>query len=316
MNWSRRGFCEAAWRSLIAGLVIPASRAWGNTTLAVDHLCGTCGSWSNLRTRTYRADVTISLMGVPIFSRQAAGSASARIREAARDGLRTMSICFAGGSDPKRAHGVNYCGSAEEIAVEESGALVEAASFAFVTASSSDEPFDQARRRVIEGNGKERGRFVAVDELHKASEVRVRKTFTSVPESPCSSWSQLTRHVRSQFTGDGVIEREIAVAAAPSTFLYSMLAGMRSRERNTRQEYFHNGKRYQLDCEKSAHNGLVRLVGRIHDLETRRDTNFKLWMEEGEDLPIRIEFSPRSYLRITLECDAAIRSPFDLKEEM
>jgi hypothetical protein len=282
----------------------------------VDRLSASCESWTHLRYRTYRADVVISIMGVPIFSRQGVGSAWMRLREGARDGLKTVSILFAGGSDPGRAHGVNYCGSAEEVAVEDDGGLSEAASFGFVTASPSDESFDQARHRVMDGNRKDQPSFIVVDELHRASRVRVRKALAPAPDSPCPGWSQLARHIRSQFSSSNVMEREIVVPAVESTFLYSVLAAMRSDERSVRHPYFHNGRRYQLDCEKGIRGETMRLSGRIRDLENRRDSNFRLWLEAGQDLPLRVEFSPRSYLRITLEADPEIRGPLESKEDM
>ena len=296
---------------------IPAVRAIAAPGLAVDRLRDSCGAWTRARFRPYRADVVIALMGVPIFSRRAAGSACAMIRESEQNGRKTLSLRFAGGADPKRTHGVNYSGCTEEIAIEGSSGLAEAASFGFVT-SSNEESFDQARHRVMEGTGGQE-RFVIVDELHQASRVRVRKAVASAPGTPCSGLGQLARTFRSRLSETNFVERDIALPAptVPSTFLYSMLGAARATERSAAFHYAHNGKLYKLDYEKiPAGAGVTRLNARIHDFETRRNSTFKLWLEDGSDLPVRIEFSPRSYLRITLESDPEVQNAFDPTEEL
>jgi len=65
------------------------------------------------------------------------------------DGHRkTVSLHFAGGSIPERAHGIVYAGSMEESILEQDSSTVEASYFGFITASQ-DETLEQARRKVV-----------------------------------------------------------------------------------------------------------------------------------------------------------------------
>jgi hypothetical protein len=325
MKRSRRQFCVSAIRAL--GVVSGARYALGFGEAAVapeigiDQLRRSASAWEGARARAYRADVVVTLLGVPVFSRQNVGAAAALLRESSGSAHRTVSISFAGGSDPKRTHGLNYTGATEEVAVESGSALVEAASFGYVTATSQEESFDQARKRVEDGSGFGHGSFVVVDELHSPTGIRIRRALVPAAPAPNADFRELTGTVRSQFAASSPAERSLPDSAVSNTFLYSVLSAARSPERRYRAIYLHAGKRYQLDCDKASdpHTGaalaaknvagnaaaVVRLTGQIHDFETKHNSTFKLWMEEGTDLPLRIEFSPRSYLRISLEVDPA-----------
>jgi hypothetical protein len=299
MNRSRRDVLRGI---LAAAASFRAPRASGASRLAIDEIHDPAAAWTRSSIRAYRADVVVTLLGIPIYTRQAAGSALAELRERSQDGRRTLSLRFAGGSHPARTHGVNYSGATEEIAINCAGETLEsAASFGFVTASPSDESFDEARHRVETGTTG--AAYVAVDELHRASYVRVRRAVIATQQSWTADRDDLILGVRAEFARATPAEREIdSPTAVPATFLYTVLAAIRSPERRTSGAYVHNGKRYRLESEKSN----ARLTGRIHDFEAGRTSTFKLWLDESE-LPLRIEFSPRSYLRISLE--------FDRKEE-
>jgi hypothetical protein len=49
--------------------------------------------------------------------------------------------------------------------------------------------------------------------------------------------------------------------------------------------------------------GLLQVQGKIRNLRTGRETPFRVWLEGGSDsiVPVRIEFQPRSFLRLTFE---------------
>jgi hypothetical protein len=59
---------------------------------------------------------------------------------------------------------------------------------------------------------------------------------------------------------------------------------------------------------------VIRVAGRTRNLSNGRTSTFKFWLEEGSDYPLRIEFQPRSYLRIILESDPSIDVPTGTKE--
>jgi hypothetical protein len=308
MTWSRRRFLQTTSGAIFAAAA-GGTRCLAYSFPSVDQLRGTQAGWDSVQHRAYRADVVVALMGVPIFSRRQCGAAVASIRQRIEGGRRTTVLSFAGGADPKRTHGIIYSGSTEEIAVEVESALNTAASFGFVTASGSDESFEQARKRVLSTTGNEQTRFTVVDELHRSAGVRIRKTSLAAPSCALFNFDQLRWELRSQFRMTEPAEREIAIPSdsVPATFLYTTLAAMRSPEARQTSNYFHNGKSYSLTSTKSneSHESTI-LVGRIQDLDTKRHSSFRVWLGDHSDLPVRIEFSPRSYLRITLEHDPTI----------
>ena len=301
MNLPRRKFC-----TVLAGFL-------GSACLR--------GASSALRTRNYRIDVTIALLGVPIFSRQNVGNGLLSLDESDEGGRRTVSLSFAGGSKPERAHGILYAGSSEERVVELDSQVLEAKYFGFVT-SSKNESFEEARRRVMVENPNGSA-FVAVEAAHRAGCVRNSQALLAFPQGAWSDWRDLLAKVRLQFPTASLLTKEVPFpgALAPSTFLYSVLRAARAPENRSCWQYVHNAKLYRLECERShdPHMGatlasrqltdsagrVVRMGGRIFDPSTKSSSAFRCWMEEGSDLPLRIEFQPRPYVRISLEKEGA-----------
>jgi hypothetical protein len=309
MTLSRRHFC---WHALAITAGFRAARASSVPVLAIDQIHDSSSVWNRSQSRAYRADVVVTFLGVPIFSRQAVGSAFASVREHVDENRRTVSLTFSGGSHPARTHGVNYCGSTEEVAVECGDSILEsAASFGFVTASQADESFEQARHRLETGTTG--AAYVAVDELHRSARVHLRRAVLPAPESWTKDRMGLVGALRSRFSQATPTEREVGYPApeVPRTFLYAVLATVRSPEKTTGSNYVHDGKRYRLQCEKAPDPhaaGVTRVTGHIRDLEAGKNSTFRVWLDGASELPHRIEFSPRSYLRINLEVDS--------KEEM
>jgi hypothetical protein len=46
---------------------------------------------------------------------------------------------------------------------------------------------------------------------------------------------------------------------------------------------------------------VTRLTGQIREAASGHASTFRLWVDDQSVLPLRIEFQPRSYLRISLE---------------
>ncbi len=304
---SRREFCCLTWRAL-AGFALAGTRGDGASLPEVDRLGATSSSWDSIHTRTYRADVVVALLGVPIFSRRGVGSAAASVCEYRVAGGKTTALSFAGGADPQRTNGLNYAGSTEEIAIESASRLETAALFGFVTAARSEESFEEARKRVLDADEAEHGTFTVVDELHSPSRNSVRKASVAGSIFSCAGLSRLRSAIRERMRNAEAAQKQYAAPAdrALPTFLYATLGAIRSEARQCAVVYAHDGKTYELSCEKSPAQHQTLVAGKLRDTQARRRTSFRLWLEPGCALPSRIEFSPRSYLRITLEHDPAI----------
>jgi hypothetical protein len=268
--------------------------------------------------RTYRADVVVTLLGLPVFARKGVGGASAAVREAAEGKRRLVSLRFAGGANPQRTHGLKYTGSLEEVILQDGPAVPQAAYVGFVT-SSTNESYDQARQRIL-ARCKSPYSFVAAEGLHIAGRARCEKGCFSLPGEAVEDWSELNQRIRACFRDADRAATELLTPGgdAATTFLYSVLTALRSGDTRSQLDYVHNAKAYRLEWERAAdphHGGLTRFTGHIQDLATRQASTFRLWLDEQSNLPVRIEFQPRSYLRISLESEPADATSRLLEEQ-
>jgi hypothetical protein len=112
-----------------------------------------------------------------------------------------------------------------------------------------------------------------------------------------------------------------AVARPPRPFLH-VLAEILGGNGPSRTQYVYNGRVYQLRVEKSPDAKAARAfcelglitstaaVARISGLLWRDDggkpVEFRLWIEDDirHPLPLRIEYQPKTYLRLTFEAEA------------
>ena len=251
--------------------------------------------------RRYRADVVITLLGIRVFAREGVGRAFAAIREAAEGQTKIIALQFAGGAIPERSHGVRFDGSMEEVVLE--GSSREAGYFGFVT-RSANENYDQARRRIL--NGAERAcTYVAVEGLHSAGCARSERTVVSLPDRCGRGLSELIEQIRAGFRARDRIAEELHTpgVSAPRTFLHSVFMGLRSGSVRFQRDYVHSARRHSLELERISDQPgpVMRFTGRVRDLATQRVSVFWIWLDNRSCLPLRIEFHPRSYLRISLD---------------
>jgi hypothetical protein len=286
---------------------------------------------SRTTTRRYRADAVISLLGVHIFSRRDVGRGTATLRESKDGDRQLVGLEFAGGSIPERCHGVYYCGSSEESVVACSSVPQEAAYFGFVSAAVT-ESYEQARQRVL-ANKQTLSRYVIVEGSHEPGCARYEKGSVELPATDVADISDLIAELRERFSQ---VERSSQVfrerdSSTQPTFLYSVLTALRSGKPRIGLDYVHNARRYRLECESASDprmggalaekkltdraGAVTRLTGRVRDLETGHVSTFRLWLDDSSELPLRIEFEPRSYLRIALEYEPALNAATHAEED-
>jgi hypothetical protein len=96
------------------------------------------------------------------------------------------------------------------------------------------------------------------------------------------------------------------------------------QERTFEASYSYLAKDYHMRVEKKADletgrrmaqeglthlpDAVVLLKGTIRELGTDKSVKFKLWIENTarHDLPIRFEYRPRSFLRVSFERDPSL----------
>ena len=202
--------------------------------------------------RKYRADAVVTLLGMPVFARKGVGAAFAAIRAAAEGERRLIALRFAGGSHPERTHGLLYDGSLEEIIVEHASTPERGSYFGFVT-SSKDESYEQAKKRILNGKTGTYASYVAAAGVHIAGCARCETGRFEVDGSRRLELAELIQRIREGFSAADRVATELVTrgSSAARTFLYAMLAALRSTETSSQLNYVHNAKDYRLEWERT-----------------------------------------------------------------
>jgi len=285
--------------------------------------------------RTYRADAVIVLLSLPIYRRVDVGSGSAALAETASADGRYYSLRFTGASRPERAGGLDRVGAIREAVMERGAALTEAAYFGVLT-SSPEETLEEGRRSLGKTANKW-NEYTAINGYSRSGFTRSALAHFRLPSSGEPNL-HLIAEARSNFQTSPPVWRENqwrgeVEGQAPPTFLYALLRAIRSPRRVTESWYVYSERSYRLHLEKApdrqqgqrfAERGLtsrpdrvLEVRGRIREDRNGRQTNFRLWIEDSAEnaLPLRIEFQPRSYLRLSFEVDSQV-STTSLEEDL
>ena len=305
---SRRGFC--GW----IGAVFAFGCGKRQAVAAPPYGLGLPGSLAaaSLRTirsarREYRADAVVTFLGIPVFARNGVGTGFAEVLEASSGDTRIVSIQFGGRSNPQAAHGLSCLGFIQDAAAENRSEGFEAATFGFLNARG-DESYEQARHAVLSRSGNE-SNYVAVEGRHQSGHARYEKAYLSVPGGESKQLPDLAECIRSRFPG---LERKVDELDLPNgsttTFLHTIRAGVKSGCNRYQADYIHNAKLFHLELERSADREvpLVRYTGKVLDRSTHKTSTFRFWMDDASELPCRIEYHPRSYLKIQFEYEASL----------
>ncbi len=278
----------------------------------------------------YRADATIQILKVPLFRRRGVGGAVASVREYRKDSEQALGISFLAGSNPTEAGGVNRFGYIEEVVVEQHSVPREAAYFGVMT-SSPEESFDSARSALGEA-GKKDAYYSAIDGYLKASEsISTEAGFRSSGAYTWGSHPPLNELMKSALRDQGSKVKEKAEADArweiPITFLYAVARSLRQpSERNTLRYIYHGhefeletweqpdavaGKEFAQRSMVASPDDVMRVEGRSKQIDAGKKAAFTLWKNRRDrsGLPLRFEFRPKSYLKLSFEADPSIRPP-------
>jgi hypothetical protein len=311
--------------ALFSGAICPRrARASVTPLLQVDRFVdGFAGASAHTLSCAYRADAVIVLLSLPVFKRADVGSGLASLTEVTHQHCRYLSLRFAGASRPERAAGLDRVGSIREVVMERDAVACEAAYFGVLT-SSPEETIEDGKRSLGKA-AKEWNDYTAID-AHSCSG-RTRSAVTRFRlQSPGGPNAHVIQEARANFQASHPNWRETqwpsdASGQAPPTFLYALVRAIRRPERITDSWYVYNERSYRLRIEKepdrqqglrlaqlgltSRPESVLQVRGRIREEHSSRQVVFRIWIEEGlkNALPLRIEFQPRSYLRLAFEVD-------------
>jgi hypothetical protein len=266
------------------------------------------GPASRTMSRTYRADAVILFLGIAIYRRAGVGGGQASLEETGEGTTLRRTLFFAGGSDPKHARGLSRLGWMREVVVGPASTPSEAAYFGVLT-SSPEESLEHARKSVS-GPASGRSIFSAVSGRNTVGYSRSAITHFEFAASAIWSDRGLIDHAKSTFPAD-VDWRETSwpnsPGQAPSTFLFQLATLLKQRTHRAVGRYVYSEQEYLLELEAPQpgrnHERLLPVRGKIRNLRTGHETLFRLWLEEASNsiIPVRIEFQPRSFLRLTFE---------------
>ena len=250
--------------------------------------------------RSYRADAQVMLLGVTVLHRANVGDGSAAWRESVSDdGSVVQLLEFAGRSAPERAAGLNRFGFIQELS--RSG---EAIYFGVMT-SSPEESAAEARQ-ALHSTSKDAW-YSAIDGRTSDDGVETtRARFTAPARTSPQERQGLIDRARQELAKAPKTTGVLSGARNP--FLHA-LANLLSDPQTNATQYLYNGRLYHLAVERSRDPkmpGVIRLSGSLRRVEGGKTTEFRLWIEEGvaHPLPLRIEYQPKSYLKLTFEATA------------
>jgi hypothetical protein len=267
----------------------------------------TVGSTLRAKSQRYRADAVILLFGIVLYRRAGVGSGQVSVEETGEGDSMRRTLFFAGGSEPKRAHGLKRLGWIREVVLGPGSNPAEADYFG-VLSSSPEESLEHARKSIADPP-LGRSLYSAVNGRHTAG--HSRSAVTHFEFASDADWSDpgLIDEARSTFQAN-VEWRETSwpnsTNHAPPTFLLQLATLLEQRARHAAGRYVYNEQEYLLELDASQQGGnehLLLIRGGVRNQRTKHQTPFRLWMKDSSEsiLPNRIEFQPRSFLRLTFE---------------
>jgi hypothetical protein len=257
--------------------------------------------------RRYRMDATILLVGAPLFTRERAGGGYASVEIGRDRGAPAIALQFAAGSFPARAHGLNRFGILREAVVERPGA--SEFSFAGLMTRSREESFEQARK-ALEASGGAEGVVARGTSSGSGPGTTVQSWIENIDLAPGSNWSNLSGALSEALRQEPrTLARETASGEA-TTFLHAIRAAALCRQAIVTREFLHAGKLYRLETRRRREQPL-ELEGVIRDFAGARHAQFRTAYAAGDEsgIPTRIEYRPRSFLRLTFELEPEATQP-------
>jgi hypothetical protein len=312
-KYSRRGIAEFLLATLLRPLRIGGqSIGTPAASLPPGPAERAAGASSRTTSRTYRADAVILFLGISIYRRAGVGSGKASLEETGEGASLSRTLFFAGGSDPKRAHGLSRLGWIREVVLGPASTPSEATYFGVIT-SSPEESLEHARKSVA-APPSGRSIFTALRGRNTAG--RSRSAVTHFEFAASAIWSDRALIDQAQSMFDGNVDWRETVwpnsHLTPPTFLFQLATLLKQRSGRAAGRFVYSEQEYllELETQPTSRESLLPVRGKIRNLRTAHETLFRLWLEDASEsiVPVRIEYQARSFLRLTFEADPAAQS--------
>jgi hypothetical protein len=272
------------------------------------------------RERRYRADAQVLVLSLSILRRSGVGGGSVVWREWGEPAALNRMLEFTGYSIPDRAAGLNRLGLIRETSRGEPNGPRESSYFGVMTASP-EESAEEAHK-ALRSNATE-AMYTAIDGHIAGSQVETATAhFMGPTRLSAERRNELFAHAEQLLSTAPKRPPEFrANGNVPGLFLHVLADVLRAPERQQAQ-YVYAGRLYRLSVHHAADTraaayfqergiirkgaAVVRVNGKVRREAGGKETDFRLWIEEGaaQPVPLRIDFQPKSYLRLTMEAEA------------
>jgi len=271
-------------------------------------------------TRRYRADAEILLLSLPIYRRSGVGGGGVVWREWRESGGLMRQLEFTGYSSPDRAAGLNRLGFIRETSCRDDNAIHEASYFGVMTASPEENAADA--RKALHSNAAEAA-YTAINGRIAGSRVETATAHFTGPArlGPEQRSELFARAEQALSTAPRRPPEFRPNGSIPAPFLHALADALRTPARGEAR-YMYSGRLYRLwvhrseDAKATAYfrgrgivppgASVVRVAGKVRREAGGKETEFRLWIEAGaaQPIPLRIDFQPKAYLRLTFEAEA------------
>jgi hypothetical protein len=255
-----------------------------------------------------------------VLHRKGVGDGAATWRDSAgANGGTERFLEFIGRSAPEHAAGLSRFGFLQETSRGAQGAPRESRYFGVMT-SSTEESAAEARR-ALHSEAKEAW-FSAIEGYAGAARTEtVSARFLAPARTSVGERRGLIERARQALTEAAGLKRETATGEPLRPFLH-VLADLLRGTASSEGRYTYNGCVYRMRVEKSrdakaarqfSDAGLIapgaaveQVAGKLWREGGGKASEFRLWVPVGEahPLPLRIEYQPKGYLRLTFEAEA------------
>jgi hypothetical protein len=247
--------------------------------------------------RRYRVDATVLLLGMPIITRQNVGGAFASIELGSSSESDAVALQFAAGSWPERARGLNRFGIWREAVIER-GAEPPQINFAGFMTDSREKSFEEARSSLVASNPTAQ----AIMARGHASSGAMQTWVERIDLPAARSWTDASAILSDAIRRDPSTPGREAASGGCASFLYAVRNAGLAEQAEHRREFCHGGKTYTLETHRRPEEPLV-VSCVIRDQHGARCSEFQNTYAagDGSGLPTRIQYRPRSFLRLTFE---------------
>jgi hypothetical protein len=247
--------------------------------------------------RRYRVDATVSLLGVPLITKQNVGGAYASIELGSTSASSAIVLQFAAGSWPEHTRVLNRFGIWREAIIEQ-GAEPPEIDFAGLLTDSREQNLAEARSAFLAS----RAPAQAIVARGHASGGAMRTWVERMELPPSRAWTDASTILAEAIRHDPAVPARETMSGECTTFFHTMRNAGLEKQLELRRRFFHSGKPYILELHRRPESPLT-LSGIIRDTLGIRCSEFQTTYapEDGSGLPARIQYRARSFLRLTFE---------------